>query len=130
MWFISGLVFSCQRDLNTACPPIQKITVQTGCYDQQTGLALKAVGNFDSIATVILWKFYIGKDSTVGLSPSALRIFQGRKSIKLPDSLLTNQQVVNVNAQFNCNGKMYDSYYYSFVKESAGGCVRWVLHNP
>lgn len=119
---------SCQKTTSTSCPPIEKITVQTGCYDQTTGLAFRAVSNFDSTSSPVLWNFYIGKDSTVGLSPNALRVFQGGKSIMLPDSLLTNKQVINVNAEFNCKGKQYYSYFYSFVKESTGGCVHWVPH--
>ena len=123
------LATSCNKKNDTSpCKAPGLVTVDTACYSGN-GLLLTASDYGDSPLS-FEWDIYALKDTsgTVGWSPKDEKIRMiASNTFMVPDSLVTNYSKLIVNVATNCQGILYHSITYGFVKHksTATNCTTW-----
>ena len=133
--YFGGLLFglwtiiSCKQQDNTSpCGAPNLVSVDTGCYTGK-GLLVTA-SNYGGSPSSFDWTIIALKDTTnkLGWTDKDIK-FDGAApaTFAVADSLVTNYQKLIITVASNCQGTLYHSIYYGFIKSKSATntCIVW-----
>lgn len=129
--FGSSWLTNCKQDDSVICKPVEKITLQSTCYDPNRGLTLVASGQTSSSdKSQFTWSIFPQSDTTLNSNIAAPleKVLIGSETIVVPDSLLKNAPKFIVKVKTTgCGNTELHSIYHSFVKRQPAGmtCPIW-----